>query len=177
MMYRTTTRKSPARAATPKAKPTSVPSHRSWLALAFVEATRSPHPTVQVGAVVTTPDGKHVLGHACNAFADGVRCSPARLRDGEKSFWIMCAEKRAVAAARKNLKKHGLGSLKGCRLYATLDPCHTCADDLICAGIGKVFVPGEAQQHHPRLKPKWRKSITVGAQKMREAGIRVTHLR
>jgi dCMP deaminase len=151
--------------------------HQRFIDVAFAEAGASPHPKVKVGAVVTTADGKHILARAYNGFADGIKTKPTRLRDGEKSFWIMCAEKRALNFARRKLKKLGLDSLQGCRLYSTLDPCHTCADDLICAGIGGVFVPDAAHQHHPKLKEKWRKSITVGAAKLHEVKIPVTKLR
>jgi dCMP deaminase len=150
--------------------------HRRWINLAFKKALSSPHPKVQVGAVIIAPDGKTILAATHNGFADGVKNQPARLRDGEKSFWIMCAEKRALNSARKNLKKHGLTTLAGCKLYSTLDPCHTCADDLICAGIKGVYVPDAAHQHHPKLKAKWRKSIMVGAAKLRETKIKVTKL-
>lgn len=151
-------------------------AHRRFIDLAFEEAAASPHPKVQVGAVITTPDGRHMLACAYNGFADGVKCTPARLRSGQKSYWIMCAEKRALNFARQNMKRHGLFSLKGCRVYSTLDPCHTCADDLIAAGIARVYVPDAAHQHHPRLKEKWRKSIAVGAAKLREVGVPVTKL-
>ena len=142
-----------------------------FIDLAFEEAKSSPHPTVKVGAVVVAADGKTILGKANNNFADHIKKKPERLQQGEKSLWIMCAEKRAIAEARKNLKKNKLKSLKGCQLYSTLSPCTTCADDIILSEIKAVNIPYDDVDLYVKLKEKWRKSIIIGEIKLKEAGI------
>lgn len=144
-----------------------------WLRRAATTAQRSPHPSVRVGAVVTTPDGKHLLGSGANAPPDSIALTPQRLRHGEKSLWFMCAEKHALAAAQRRWQKHGLQSLKGCHLYTTLDPCHTCAHDLIQAGIKLVCVPANAKQAYPKLKRKYQRSMQAAATMFAESGVRL----
>jgi tRNA(Arg) A34 adenosine deaminase TadA len=144
---------------------------KSFIDLAFEEAKGSPHPTVKVGAVVVAPDGKTILGQSNNNFADGVKNKPKRLKAGEKSMWLMCAEKRALTEARRNLKKNNLQSLKGCHIYSTLSPCTTCADDIISAEIKTVSIPYDDVDLYVQLKEKWRKSIIIGEIKLKEAGI------
>lgn len=128
---------------------------------------------MRVGAVVTTPDGSRRLGTGANAPPDSISLTPARLRHGEKSLWFMCAEKHALAAAQREWQKHGLKSLQGCRLYTTLDPCHTCAHDLIQAGIKLVCVPADARQAYPKLKRKYQRSMAAAATMFTESGVRL----
>lgn len=145
--------------------------NNSFIDLAFEEAKSSPHPNVKVGAVIVAPDGKTVLAKANNNFADGIKKKPDRLKEGNKSLWLMCAEKRAIATARKNLKKNKMISLKGCHLYSTLSPCTTCADDIIHENIKDVNIPYDDVDTYVKLKTKWRKSILIGEIKLKEAGI------
>jgi len=144
---------------------------KSFIDLAFEEAKNSPHTTTKVGAVIVAPDGQTVLGCSNNNFADKIKKKQERLKKGEKSLWIMCAEKRAIAEARKNLKKHNLTSLKGCFLYSTLSPCTTCADDIIYSEIKSVTIPYDDIDMYVKLQEKWRKSIIIGEIKLKEAGI------
>ncbi len=147
--------------------------HDRWLRLAAKAAQRSPHPSVRVGAIVTTPDGQERLGSGANAPPDSIALTPQRLRHGEKSLWFMCAEKHALASAQRRWAKHGLTSLAGCRLYTTLDPCHTCAHDLIQAGIKLVCVPAGAKQAYPKLKRKYQRSMQAAATMFAESGVRL----
>lgn len=147
--------------------------HAHWLRRAASAAQRSPHPSVRVGAVVTTPDGQHLLGTGTNAPPDSIALTSQRLRHGEKSLWFMCAEKHALAAAQRQWSKHGLRNLRGCRLYTTLDPCHTCAHDLIQAGVKLVCVPADARQAYPKLKRKYQRSMQAAAMMFAESGVRL----
>lgn len=144
-----------------------------WLRVAARAARRSPHPTVRVGAVIVTPDGARQVGTGANRPPDGIVLTPARLRHGEKSLWFMCAEKHALAAAHRQAAALGLTSLKGCGLYSTLMPCHTCAHDLIQAGIGWVCVPEGAARAYPKLKRKYRRSMAAAATMFAEKGVEV----
>lgn len=150
--------------------------HKKRLKQARGIAGASLHPTVKVGALVVTPDGAHVLGKDVNAPPDGIHLTMQRLQHGEKSLWFMCAEKRALAAAQKQREKHGLKSLKGCRLYSTLEPCHTCAHDIIQAGIKLVCVPVKARTAYPKLKKKYRRSMEAAATMFAEAGVRLAEI-
>ncbi len=147
------------------------PSDQHWLACAYKVAHESQHPTVKVGAVITTPDGQHQLGSSANNPPKGITLTRERLQHGEKSLWFMCAEKRALAAAQNHRDKYGLKSLKGCRLYSTLDPCHTCAHDLIEAGIKLICLPAKARAAYPKLKRKYRRSMEAATMMFAERGI------
>jgi dCMP deaminase len=157
---------------TPTAHTPHTAQHQRWLRHAQRVAKRSPHPTVQVGAVVVTPDGTQRLGAGANAPPDGIRLTAARMRHGEKSLWFMCAEKRALALAQQQKAKLGLKSLRGCRIYSTLAPCHTCAHDIIQAGIKLVCVPAGALANYPKLKKKYRHSMAAAATMLAEAKIK-----
>ena len=146
---------------------------RKWLRCAERAAAKSPHPTVKVGAAIVTPDGDHLLGSGANSPPDGIKLTPARLEHGAKSLWFMCAEKKALAAAQERRGRYGLQSLKGCGIYSTLMPCHTCAHDMIQAGIGWVCIPAKAAQHYPKLKKKYRRSMAAAAEMLAEKGVRV----
>lgn len=149
------------------------PSPEHWLHEARQAAALSPHPSVRVGAVVTTPDGRHRLGRAANAPPDGILLTRARQQHGEKSLWVMCAEKRALAAAQRRRDRYGLKSLKGCRIYSTLEPCHTCAHDIIEAGIKLICVPANARAAYPKLKQKYRRSMAAAETMFAEAGVKL----
>lgn len=149
------------------------PSPEHWLQEARQAAALSPHPSVRVGAVVTTPDGRHRLGRAANAPPDGIILTAERQKHGEKSLWVMCAEKRALAAAQRRRDHYGLKSLKGCRIYSTLEPCHTCAHDIIEAGIKLICVPAAARAAYPKLKKKYRRSMAAAETMFAEAGVKL----
>lgn len=144
-----------------------------WLRQAEQAAQHSAHPTVKVGAVIVTPDGQHLLATGYNNPPDGIALTPERLRHGEKSLWFMCAEKRALAMAQEHRAKFGLKNLKGCGIYSTLMPCHTCAHDLIQAGIAWVCSPAGAEKNYPKLKRKYRRSMAAAAEMLAEKGVRV----
>ena len=146
---------------------------RQWLRLAARAATKSPHPTVKVGAAIVTPDGGHLLGSGANSPPDGIALTRARLEHGAKSLWFMCAEKKALAAAQERRSRYGLKSLKGCGIYSTLMPCHTCAHDMIQAGIDWVCIPAQSGKNYPKLKQKYRRSMAAAAEMLAEKGVRV----
>mgnify|MGYP003393487224 CR=1 FL=1 len=156
----------------PKKTPAAAQNHQ-WLQSAWRAAEKSMHPSVRVGAVITTPDGSRILAAAANNPPDGIRLIPARLVPGEKSLWFMCAEKRALALAQRRLARFGLSSLKACRIYSTLMPCHTCAHDIIQAGLQWVCVPAHATRRYPRLKKKYRRSMAAAEEMFIEKGIKL----
>jgi len=149
--------------------------HRQWLAQAERVAMRpigqggSPHPTVKVGAVLVDAKGREIAA-AANRFAAGVdRRRPERYSSGSKSLWINCAEQMVLAAA----VRQG-ASLRGARLYVTLEPCAVCAGIVAEIGIREVFVPVGSLRRYARLKAKWKASIEIGIIKLAEAGVKLT---
>lgn len=151
--------------------------HRHWLAKAVASARQepekggSPHPTVKVGAVLVGADGKEI-SHGANRFAHGLDWTkPERFEDGSRSMWFNCAEQMVIAKALRDKAE-----IKGARLYVTLEPCAVCAGLIVECGIKEVFLPLEAVDSYPRLKPKWRKSVEIGLGKLLEAGVKVTKI-
>lgn len=149
-------------------------THAGWLQRAFEVARKpvaqggSPHPTVQVGAVLVDPKGREIAA-ASNRFARGVdRRRPERYGSGSKSLWINCAEQLALMTALRE----GAG-VKGARLYVTLEPCAVCAGLVAELGLHEVYVPVGALRRYAKLKSKWKHSIETGMVKLAEAGVRL----
>ncbi len=147
---------------------------RAWLARAEALATApvdqggSPHPTTRVGALFVDLQNREVAA-ASNRFAQGVNGkAPDRLRPGHKSLWVNCAEQMALAQA----VAQG-ATLRGTRLYVTLEPCAVCAGLVIEAGVLEVIVPATSVNKVAALQAKWRTSLEVGRIKLAEAGVRV----
>jgi deoxycytidylate deaminase len=147
--------------------------HRFWLSRAEEVATQpvskggSPHPSVRVGAVLVDAKGKEIASSA-NRFPVGVdRRRPERYKDGTKALWINCAEQLALMQALREGK-----SIKGSRLYVTLEPCAVCSGLIGELGIAEVCVPVDAMRRYARLKSKWKNSIEVGQIKLAESGTR-----
>lgn len=131
----------------------------------------SPHPSVQVGAVLVNQGG-HEIAASANRFAAGVdRRRPERYYSGFKSLWINCAEQMVLMRA---LAKRA--DTKGATLYVTLEPCAVCAGLLTEMGIRRICVPVGALRRYAKLKTKWKESIEIGLIKLAEAGVEVTSL-
>ena len=158
-----------------KRRADSLAEHRHWLTQAEAAAMQplsrggSPHPTVKVGAVLVDAKGK-LIAAASNRFAYGVdRRRPERYKEGTKSLWINCAEQLVIAAAlRKRV------SLKGAKLYVTLEPCAVCAGLIGELHLKQVYVPVGAMRRYARLKVKWKTSIEIGLIKLSESGVTLT---
>jgi tRNA(Arg) A34 adenosine deaminase TadA len=151
--------------------------HRHWLARAEAVARQavsrggSPHPTVKVGAVLVSRDGK-AIAIAANRFAHGIdRRRPERFREGAKSLWINCAEQMAIAAALRRR-----ADLRGAKLYVTLEPCAVCAGIIGELRLKHVYVPAGALRRYARLKAKWKNSIEIGLVKLAESGVELVSI-
>ena len=149
--------------------------HRHWIARAETVASQpislggSPHPSVKVGAVLVDAKGREIAS-AANRFAQGVdRRRAERYKEGAKSLWINCAEQLVIIGA---LRKKA--SLKGARLYITLEPCSVCAGLIAELGVKQVCVPVGALRRYAKLKSKWKRSIEIGLIKLAEAGVQLT---
>lgn len=136
---------------------------------ASVKQGGSPHPAVQVGAVLVGKDGKEIAS-ASNRFAEGVDTKGDERYDTRtRSLWINCAEQMVIAQAVRKQK-----SLKGAKLYVSLEPCAICAGLIAECGIEEIFVPERSIEAYKQLKVKWKRSIRIGRTKLKEAGVKVT---
>jgi len=149
--------------------------HRFWLNYAETVASRpvsqggSPHPRVNVGAVLVDKRG-HEMAAAANRFAQGVdRRRVERYQTGSKSLWINCAEQLVIAQAMRNR-----ADIRGATLYVTLEPCSVCAGMIAELGLKQVCVPVGALRRYAKLKKKWKHSIEIGLIKLAEAGVQLT---
>ncbi len=154
--------------------PDSWAEHRRWLERAeqiaheSVSKGGSPHPSIQVGAILVDAKGREIAA-AANRFADGVdRRRPERYKNGTKSLWINCAEQLALMQALRKGKK-----LEGARLYITLEPCAVCAGMIGELKIAEVYVPVDSMRRYAKLKSKWKDSIEIGRIKLEESGVRL----
>lgn len=102
---------------------------------AAVAAQRSKDPNTQVGAVIVDVD-KHIVSSGYNGFCTGVSDDDGKwgkessLNIENKYMYVCHAEMNAIISAK--------GSCKGCTLYSTHFPCHSCAQLIIQSGIEKV---------------------------------------
>lgn len=148
--------------------------HRRWLARAEeisaqpVSKGGSPHPSVQVGAVLVDAKGRE-MAVSSNRFAHGVdRRRAERTKDGERSLWINCAEQLVLMGALRKGKK-----VAGAKLYVTLEPCAVCAGLIAELKIAEVYVPIDSMRRYAKLKAKWKDSIEIGLTKLQESGVRL----
>jgi len=108
---------------------------------AFAEASKSPDWWRQVGACISTTEGKELIAHnsplpshdyTLNAFGD-----PRSNFDAGVSIElskVIHAESNAIASAAKS----GI-ALNGASIYTTTFPCPPCAKLIATAGISKVY--------------------------------------
>lgn len=143
--------------------------HRSdieWLRQAFVEATRSPDPSTQNGAVLVPVRG--YVAVARNAIPIGVRSTPSRLERPTKYSYIEHAERSAIYTAAR----HGTQTF-GAKLYCPWFACTDCARAIICAGIREVIGHIRTRAATPE---RWTKSIVLAESMLIEAGVGIRHL-
>nr|CDS25665.1 deoxycytidylate deaminase [Hymenolepis microstoma] len=118
-----------------------------FMSLAFLSAMRSKDPNTQVGACIVSQDNKIV--------AMGYNGMPVGLSDDDipwtkdkedvlqnKYLYVCHAELNAV------LNKNVL-SVKGCRIYTTLFPCHECAKVIIQSGVKEIVYFDDSKVNTP----------------------------
>lgn len=133
---------------------------RRWLGLARHYAGWSKDPSTGVGCVIAY--GKVQLGQGFNGFPPGIADDAARLQDRNTRLELTIhAEQNALAGLPR-----GLGM--GATLYVwPLPPCAQCATRIIQAGIVRVIAP----QPSPELAERWRNSLKLSEEVLREAGV------
>ncbi|VDK35731.1 unnamed protein product [Taenia asiatica] len=123
-----------------------------FMALAFLSAMRSKDPVTQVGACIVDSENK-IVSMGYNGMPVGLSDDELPWTKGQedplqnKNFYgfvypVCHAELNAV------LNKNTL-SVKGCKIYTTLFPCHECAKVMIQSGIREVIYFDEKRVSTP----------------------------
>jgi dCMP deaminase len=130
-----------------------------WMDAAQDVCSCSHDPHRQVGCVLVTNDGRHIV--ATNRIPGRLRKNTDRLEKTEKASWIVHAEAAAICSAAK------IGyALLGATLYSTRFPCEQCALVIIASGITCIVSPEPEFSHY-----RWGASFVKSDAKLREAGI------
>ena len=131
-----------------------------FLELARFYAGWSRDPSTKVGCVIAY--GNVQLGQGFNGFPPGIADDDARLQDRDTRLALTIhAEQNALAGLPR-----GLGM--GATLYVwPFPPCAPCAARIIQAGIVRVMAPEPA----PELAERWRDSLALSSEVLREAGV------
>jgi dCMP deaminase len=103
---------------------------KRFLELAIHISGWSKDPSTKVGAVIVAPD-KRIISLGYNGFPRGVVDTEERLNDRETKY-------KFVAHAERNALDNTDQSIRGCTMYATLQPCPECAKSIIQRGVKKV---------------------------------------
>ncbi len=128
-----------------------------------VAGRRSHDPNTQNGAVLVSYRGM-VRYYSANAFPAKVKQTKKRLARPAKYSFIEHAERNAIYASAKD------GAFtEWSTLYCPYAACAECARAIIQAGITRVV----ADQRLLDIAPdRWKDSIAIGDQMLREAGVR-----
>lgn len=130
----------------------------NFMGLARHIALWSKDPSTKVGAVIVD-DKRRVVGHGYNGFPRGVEDSEERLNNREVKYkHVVHAELNAILNSR--------GSVEGCTLYVTLEPCTECAKAIIQSGIRRVVLP---QISDAEARRRWGDDQTIAYRMLDEA--------
>lgn len=132
-----------------------------FLSLAYKEASKSPDPHTQNGAVIVNHSREFAIG--CNSFASGVSVTAERLVKPAKYDWILHAEHVAVL----NAAKTGFAT-KGATMYCPWFACTDCA--LAIAQSGIKCVVGHSPFYEAANKT-WEEKTNGGINILKEANV------
>jgi dCMP deaminase len=122
----------------------------------------SDDPSTQLGCLLLDRRGR-AIAFGANQLPKGVDHTPERLERPTKLLVMEHAERNVIyAAARMGV------ATDGGTLYAPWHACADCARAIIAAGIVRVI---GHQPYFDRTPDRWKASIEVGHQMMREAGV------
>jgi len=114
-----------------------------YMMLAFVASSRANCLNKRVGAVLVTPDNKHILATAYNGVPSGLPhcegiCSrrTAGFKSGEGLH--LCRAAHAEQNILTQIARNNAGSSKDAIMYITHSPCNECTKLIINSGIKKV---------------------------------------
>lgn len=132
---------------------------------AYEEATKSPDPSTQNGALLV--HNGFVLEADHNRFPRGVKYEDARWERPAKYKFIEHAERNVIYSAAKNPTIHSTMDLTMVCPWAA---CTDCARAIIQAGIRTLITHKEA---HDRSPDRWLEEIEVAFTMLEEAGVDV----
>ena len=142
--------------------------HRIALGECYKEATNSPDPSTQVGAVLVKAGNPHYLARSHNGFTAGWKPTTQDFERPRKYSIIEHAERKAIfTAAKKGI------STKGCTLYTTWAACAECARAIVESGISRLV------RHYPPLDEateRWLASVTLGDQILKAGGVQIVDI-
>jgi dCMP deaminase len=122
-------------------------------------------PDTRVGAVLVGLDRKCIaLGY--NGFPPGIEDSDERLGD-------RALKNKLMQHAERNCLDNARFSTYGAAMYVTEHPCLECAKSIISKGVSRVVCPSPPA---PLSKPGWRDDAAFGADRMREAGVKIEYV-
>ena len=137
---------------------------RQYLLQAYQEATKSPDPSTQNGAVIVTTEGVSIYDH--NRFPEKVLYSEGRLERPLKYDFIEHAERNVIYRCAK------LGhATHGATMYVPWFACCDCARGIIQAGISHVVGHQRMADDTP---DRWKESIGNAMTMLKEAGVQIT---
>lgn len=140
-----------------------------WLLKAYEQASLSPDPSTQNGALVlheSWVEGNKFIktSFASNTFPPLIKSTPERLERPLKMDYIEHAERGAIYnAAAKGIKTNG--STMFCCWFA----CVECSRAIICSGIKEVIGHQDMMDKTP---DRWKDSIKTAFSLFQEAGIK-----
>lgn len=105
--------------------------------LAFLWSERSLDPRRKVGAVVTSPDLRRILGIGYNGPAKGL--PPSFIRSEPGNSGCLHAEENALLTTDF--------SVGGKVMFTTDEPCELCAQRIVNAGVVKVYYSRQYRTH------------------------------
>ncbi|MFW6008499.1 MAG: deoxycytidylate deaminase [archaeon] len=114
-----------------------------YMMLAFIASTRTTCLNRAVGAVLTTPDNKHILATAYNGAPAGLPhceniCHRRELGFKSGEGLHKCRAAHAEQNIFTQLARNHSGGSKDAILYITHSPCNECCKLIINSGIKKV---------------------------------------
>ena len=145
---------------------------KELLRQAYVEATKSPDPSTQNGALVVSRIGDNVviLGAYHNRFPHGVISSDERWNDRALKYKLVHhAERSTLGTARR---AHNVPHFDGLTMVCPWAACTECAQEIIDEGIRTLIIHKQA---HDRTPPEsvWSADIVIAHMMLREAGVSI----
>lgn len=138
--------------------------YEDMLRRAYFEATASPDPSTQNGAIVLDNNGV-IIGAGCNTFTKGVTVTSDLLERPKKYAFIEHAERSALFMAATLWTQ---GGHKPHTLAAAWASCADCARAIVGMGV-KVLVRHVREDDEGR----WNESIEWGDQILKAAGVEI----
>lgn len=147
-------------------EPTEHPAkwqHR-FMDIARMVASWSKDPSTKVGAIIVSPDRRHVFW-GYNGFPRYVSDRDEWLNNREEKYpRVIHAEANALLMADR--------PIEGWTLYSTLMPCSQCAGMIIQKGLKRVVIPPVPVENYEH----WQENFHISMQLFEQASVQVKEL-